>query len=370
MDINLEWFSPTRSVHQGCNLAPFLFLVCSQVIADKINENKNISGIQVYDMVALLSQFADDTTLFLSFDKIMLKAVIDTLHVIENNTGLKVNSDKTCLYRIGSLANSDASIYTTANFAWTNEPVEILGITVSNNLQEMLFVSFNKIFAKVFSVMNLWTNRRLSIMGKMLVVNSLVGSLFVYKMEYILVNFVTQFYDMVHYFLWKDGKARIPKEVLCCDKNAGGLRLVELTCKHEAPKVRWIFYLRKNLFLAEVAFNNLIPDLGHFIFRCNLSHKHISYFIPRNNFWVYVFSAWCIYHYTLLLPKQMINQVLWLNCRILIDNKPIMWNSLMSLGINRVKDVMIDNHWPTHQEFCIKYSTCLSWLDFLSLSSA
>ena len=98
---NSEWFKPTRSVHQGCNIAPFLFLLCSEVMAHKIKSNSEIQGVQVYDIMALISQFADDTTLFLKYDKITLEAVTKTLQLIETNTGLKVNYDKTSLYRIG-----------------------------------------------------------------------------------------------------------------------------------------------------------------------------------------------------------------------------------------------------------------------------
>ena len=70
------WFSPTHSVHQGCCLVPCLYLLCGQVLSHKIKENTNIKCIQVYDVMALLSQFTDDTTLFLSFDPISLQAVI------------------------------------------------------------------------------------------------------------------------------------------------------------------------------------------------------------------------------------------------------------------------------------------------------
>lgn len=46
------------------------------------------------------------------------------------NTGLLVNYDKTNVYRVGSLADTDAKIYTTKEFNWTNEPISLLGVLI------------------------------------------------------------------------------------------------------------------------------------------------------------------------------------------------------------------------------------------------
>ena len=77
----------------------------------KINQNPNIKGIPMGDEILhLLSQFADDTALYLQYDKLTIESVIATLMYIEAHTGL--NYDKTLMYRIGSLAHSDAKLYT------------------------------------------------------------------------------------------------------------------------------------------------------------------------------------------------------------------------------------------------------------------
>ena len=94
-------------------------------MAHKLRENHDIQGIQIYDIIALLSQFADDTTIFLSFDSITLNAVIQTLTLIEENTGLKINYYKTSLHRIGSVARSNAKLYTIKNFKWSNDDIEV-----------------------------------------------------------------------------------------------------------------------------------------------------------------------------------------------------------------------------------------------------
>ena len=98
--------------------------------------------------MTLISQFADDTNLFLSFDTSTLNAVVETLDIIHTDIGLKVNYDKTKLCRIGSLANTDAKLYTTRNFTWTKEPIEILGITVGYDIAQVTEINYTKLLIK------------------------------------------------------------------------------------------------------------------------------------------------------------------------------------------------------------------------------
>ena len=46
------------------------------------------------------------------FDKSSLDGIVEIFDIIERNMGLKVNYDKTNIYRIGSIRNSLAKLYT------------------------------------------------------------------------------------------------------------------------------------------------------------------------------------------------------------------------------------------------------------------
>ena len=59
-----------------------------------IRENKEITGINIDQREYKLTQFADDTTLFLDGTKESLQASLNTLEIFGSLSGLKMNSEK------------------------------------------------------------------------------------------------------------------------------------------------------------------------------------------------------------------------------------------------------------------------------------
>lgn len=238
------------------------------------------------DTTQLLSQFADDTDLFLLYDQDSLNATMETLDRIHFCLGLKINYDKTSVYRIGSLKNSQAQLYTQKQLLWTNEPVKVLGVYVANNINEVLSLNYHDTLLKVDLVLDSWSNRNLTLSGKVLTVNSLVASLFVYKMSAlpILPNEVIEEYDArVNNFLWKGKRPKIPKNVLRKPREHGGLRLADLKLRDLSIKIQWVHTIQNDTFFAKLAYSALGP-LGQLIWECNLHTQDVG-LLFRQSFW-------------------------------------------------------------------------------------
>ena len=62
---------------------------------------KDLKGIQVADKEFRLSQYADDTVLFIDGSEKSIQAACNNLDLFANMSGLKVNVDKTDVVWIG-----------------------------------------------------------------------------------------------------------------------------------------------------------------------------------------------------------------------------------------------------------------------------
>ena len=87
---------------------------------------------------------------------------------------------------------------------WTNELVNILGVWVSTNENELENLNYEDLLSKVPNILQCWQNRNLSLFGKILIINSLIGSLFVYKMQVLPLmskNLIQKFENEISRFL-------------------------------------------------------------------------------------------------------------------------------------------------------------------------
>lgn len=95
------YFHPTRGIRQGCCSSPSLFVIAVELMAIMIRKNTQIKGIQTATKSTIISQYADDTTIFVS-DYPSLRAAILTLHQFANWSGLKINLHKSHLLLLGN----------------------------------------------------------------------------------------------------------------------------------------------------------------------------------------------------------------------------------------------------------------------------
>ena len=119
----------------------------SEILAILIRKNDDIKGITVNNTQKKIGQFADDLNLFSVYEGKSLNGIIEALTTFEYNTGLQVNYDKTNIYRIGSLKNSDAKLYTAKEFNWTNADIDILGIKISTDPKTLIDINYTAVCA-------------------------------------------------------------------------------------------------------------------------------------------------------------------------------------------------------------------------------
>ena len=169
-----------KGVHQGGCCSSIYFLVIAEILAISLRRNDNIEGLTIRDIRNLLNQFADDMDIFSISSEKSIKNIYKELEKFRLQSGFTVSYEKTTLYRIGSLRHSNAQMYDLDQFTWSNQDITVLGVTIAHD--DVIEKNYQPIIKKVDETLNKWYHRNLSLIGKISVVNTLIASLFVYKM--------------------------------------------------------------------------------------------------------------------------------------------------------------------------------------------
>ena len=322
-----------KGVHQGGCCSSIYFLVIAEILALSLRANQQVEGITFKDLKSLLNQFADDMDVFSLCKQQSLDAIHQELCNFRQQSGFTISYDKTTLYRIGSLRFSDAEIYSLGDINWSNEDINVLGVTIAHD--EIIDKNYQQLLPKVRNTLNAWYNRGLSLLGKVQVVNTLVASLFVYKMmvlPFIPSHIVKKVDNMVREFLWNGKKAKVAYKILQNPKDQGGVGLVNLVNKDKALKATWPQILAKEQDYSKLVYMSMrISGIGEDIWRCNLHQDDVKLLKFSNSFWRNVLESWCSYNY--YVDTYTENQIVWYNSRIKIGNKLLYWKDVHSKGL-------------------------------------
>ena len=184
-----------------------------------------------------------------------LRAIHQELKNFHYQSGFEVSYEKTTLYRIGSLRHSSAQMYDITEYAWSNTDIQVLGTVISH--EDLVQKNYEGIMDKTRRILNSWQNRNLTLIGKVLVVNTLIASLFVYKMMVlpIIPKSITQNMDnIIREFIWNKKKSKVAYKILQNPKNQGGLALVNLRIKDASLKATWPKILAQEKDYAEIVY--------------------------------------------------------------------------------------------------------------------
>ena len=170
-----NYFKLLRGVRQGCLLSPYLFLLGAEILAARVRLERNIEGITLFNREHKISQFADDTSLFLNNVDSITNA-IGILRLFGNISGLKPNLGKPKQFGLDR-----GEVGKPLGLNWTNEPVRALGIFTSYNEQDNDKKNVARKIDNLNIKLDLWRGRKLSLFGKCLITKTLGISQFVYS---------------------------------------------------------------------------------------------------------------------------------------------------------------------------------------------
>ena len=352
---NNNWLSKTcsmqRGIRQGCPVSAILFLFVVEVLSIKIRQNEEIKGFTkdgMTDEVKII-QHADDCTLPLK-DKKSLKVVIHEIEIFSKFSGMKLNLSKTECILLGHLKGR----YKKIEGVTVNEScVKTLGIYVGHNKKMCYDNNWTKTVNDIEKLFESWKKRKLTIFGKVCVINTLAISKLIYVasiLEFPDENTIKLLNTKFFQFLWNK-RDRIKRNTLIGSICNGGIKIVDIESKIKALKASWT----KKLNYCE---NSLKDFLNSFCAKHNVDFQYIlhtnltkihDYGLAQNfpAFYreIFMFFNMCkaTSNLTNISLCNFLRQPLWCNKLITYKGKSLLFENWSRSGLRYVSDIVDQN---------------------------
>ena len=170
--VKSEFLKIERGCKQGDPIAPYLFILCGQILSYMIKDNNNIKGIHIGGHEFKITQFADDTTLFLNGTQNCLQAALNTLELFGSFSGLKMNTSKTKVIWIGRKKQTVEKLNVNSKLQWGTDSFSLLGIQFSVDLELIPSLNYNKAMDDAWKLLNVWKKRNLTPFGKITIIKT------------------------------------------------------------------------------------------------------------------------------------------------------------------------------------------------------
>ena len=364
-----EFFTLTRGIRQGCPISALLFIIVAEVMAINIRNEKSIKGLNIGTTNIKLTQYADDTTLYLQ-DTESLKCTFKLLDKFQLYAGLKLNKEKTEAIQLGLMQQNlqDNRI----GIKWIVDSTKALGVWVGRDVNLAVAKNLDEKLTKVKNLLNMYKSRTITIKGKITVLRSTVLPLILYVASVIPVStiFITEAEKAFYDFVWPSGKHHVKKNVLIQPIENGGLKMPDLDSMIKAIKMTWITRLINEKCNIKIIAQEVtgIKDFRDFLkYKFNETHT-----VQLPLFYKQIMQYWIEIHGTEpLCTNDILNEHLWFNRYIIVGEKTVFYKQWNQKSINMVQDVIDNNGKPLSiGELQLKYGIMIDVMKYNSLISA
>ena len=340
-----DFFQLKRGCRQGDPISPYIFILYVEVLGMMIRKSSDVKGIKINGTEFKLSQYADGTQMFLDGSESSLRSALIILKQFYLMSGLNINLDKTKALWIGSMCKSSNIICREFNIDWEQEPLKILGVIFSPEVFDIWDHNLESVMKKVQSMIKIWSKRKLTLIGRITVIKSLMLSRFAY-LFLALPNppgdLIKSLERMLFKFLWNKGPDRISRKQIVKNVESGGLRMVEFNAFISSLKVTWLRRLILNSennnwsLLSGLNFNELVC-LGDQYFKGKIRNLH-------NPFWRDLLNSLHTFYSVIKIEEldDILCTPLWCNSK-LSKNENFLFKNWFEMGVRNVIDIVDTN---------------------------
>jgi hypothetical protein len=367
-----DFFPIERGCRQGDPLSCYIFILCAEVLSILLRQNNKIKGITIDGIEHKLSQFADDTTIILDGKEESLNETLNTLQHFSNLSGLNVNFEKTKVVWIGRQKYSSDSIKTKWKLKWKQQSFKMLGINFHVDLSKIIDLNYTEKLDQMEKLIKNWKRRILTPIGKIVVVKTLIVSLFNH-LFISLPNPPSRILDIIKSsissFIW-DGHSRVKLSTLVREYKEGGLNMINLANFVQALKLTWLkriqYSLGKWVDLIKMYFDVRKLFICGPHYALNISSRIC------NPFWIDVLKSYSNYCNVLdMNVQEFLQYPLFYNPDILIGKKSFFFKSWFDAGVHYIGDILnSDGTFMTLQDFNRTYNMNIDFLIYTGVTRA
>ena len=234
--------------------------------------------------------------------------------------------------------------------SWPKQYAIALGIAFPYHVQVGNEINFNEKLTKLKKVLNAWSSRHLTILGRIAIVKSLALAKLVYSCSILNVpeEFVKELNSNIFSFIWNFKPDKIKRKSLTGPVSHGGLNMLNFADVVKSLKTSWVNrYCRANDRHWCALLDSLLSKVGGtLLFQCNydlklLDHENLSVFYKH------VLAVW--QELNSKYPRnanEYKQEIIWNYRFIKIDGKSFYYRSWANKGILKISDLL-----NTHGQF-------------------
>ena len=237
-----EFFPISRGIRQGCPLSAILYVLMAEPMRNAIVNNTRINCFNIKGAKALIFQHADDSTFFVK-DMKSIQTIFGVFEEYSKASGSKVNIEKSEILPIGgSNPPEDGKVKVIKGHT------EVLGLCIGPDKYACEHENWDNKINKCLKILKTWKARKMSLKGKVLIVNTLIISRIIYVLnlshlpDWVAPKLKAAIID----FIWSGKRHRIKYDVLISSIKAGGLGLLDIERMRNALRCKFIKKLFDN----------------------------------------------------------------------------------------------------------------------------
>lgn len=254
------------------------------------------------------------------------------------------------------------------------EEVKILGIYFKSEIseEENFRLNFEPNINKIKSICSAWSNRTLSLKGKVTLITSLMISLLQFPCTAISTpaRVFTDFKKIMLDFLWNGKKSKIAYKVMIQELGAGGLKVPDLWTRVQVIHLNWVKYMwRKQDSLKSTLLTDSVPlPTLQSVLLCKTSLA--PKIDQRYRMLVNILRTWFEFHsWSPTNETEAQQEPLWYNDSLTINKSVTCWTSCFNAGILTVNDILHPSlpRFLSHDKISAKYNITTSFLQTLQI---